>query len=151
MQLFSASRLAAVLALSGALAFQSACSNEPTSDVEAPSFATGPVLTVGGPDSIYKSGNYTYGAHFGVPYAGFGWYTRYCTTFTVASCTAPWVQAVGASMPDPWRSLLTRYLTYTCAVKANKTFQVKVIGTGFGQPAQTAYRVTKLCGTNPLL
>jgi hypothetical protein len=118
--------------------------------VEPPALATTAVLTVGGPDSIYVTGNYTYGAHFGVPYATFGWYTRYCTTLTVGTCTSTWNIAADVATIDPWTTRITRRLTYTCDPKANKSFQVKVIGGGFGVIPQTVYKVTKLCGSNPL-
>jgi hypothetical protein len=152
MQRFQGRRLAVLLALSGALvAVQSACSNDPTSEkVDPPSFASGPVLTVGGPDSIYASGTYTYGAHFGAPYAWFAWWTRSCSTLTVASCTSTWNQAADVARLDDWRTQIRRFLTYSCAPKAAKSFQVKVTAGGFGQPAQTKYKVTKLCGSNPL-
>lgn len=148
----SQGRKLAVLALSAALAaVQSACSSDPTSEkLDPPSLATGPVLSVGGPDSIYVSGTYTYGAYFGAPYAWFAWWTRSCPTLSLTSCTATWNQVADASMPDPWRSQIRRFLTYSCTPTTTKSFQVKVTAGGFGQPAQTKFKVTKLCGSNPL-
>ena len=151
MQRFPGRRFVVALALAGALAaVQSACSNDPTSEnVDRPSLASSAVLTVGGPDSIYVSGTYTYGAHFGALYASFGWWTRSCSTLTVASCTSAWNQAADVITVDQWTTQIRRSLSYSCAPKAVKSFQVKVTASGFGQPPQTAYKVTKLCGSNP--
>lgn len=150
MQSFSARRLAAVLALSGALTLQSACSNDPTSENgDQPSFATTSTLTLGGPESIHVSGRYTYGAYFLVPYATFSWWTRTCNTLTVATCAASWVPAADVVKIDSYRTQITRSLTYNCGFKAPKSFQVKVTGGGFGVIPQTVYKVTNLCGTNP--
>jgi hypothetical protein len=142
-------KLAIVLALSGALAVQSACSNEPTSETEdRPSLAAGPVLSLGGPDSIYITGNYTYGARLGANYAKFTWWTRSCSTLTVASCTTGWSIAPDFAKIDPYTTQLTRRLTYSCS-PLGKSYQVKVTASGFNVGPQTAYKATKLCGSNP--
>lgn len=125
--------------------------------------AASPVLTVSGPDSIPASGNYTYYATFDAPYASFQWATRTCNTASVSTCTTSWSSATG-SYYNPITESLTRYLTArTCstagqaaklysadAIGTVYTYQVRVIASGFGQPAQTAYKVTNLCVAEPL-
>ena len=147
---FPGGRLAALLALSGALvAAQSACSNDPTSEeIDPASLASGITLSVGGPDSIHVTGTYTYGARFGGSYVWFNWWTRSCPTLTVASCTTTWIQASNITYPDAWSSQITQFLRFSC-LPANQSFQVKVTAGSFGQPPQTGYKVTKLCGSNP--
>ena len=149
---FFSGKLALSVILAGALSVQSACSGDPVSpgSAEKPSFASGFVLTVGGPSSITATGTYTYGAHFGAPYARFSWWTRTCTTATVASCTTAWLGAADVVQLDPWRTQIRRRLTYNCGFKAPVSFQVKVTASGFGVPAQTGYKVTQLCGVGPL-
>jgi hypothetical protein len=41
---------------------------------------------------------------------------------------------------------LTRHLVWDCGASGKKSFQNKVVASGFAQPAQTVYKVTKLCG-----
>lgn len=151
MQRFSSRRLVLSLSLCAAVtAAQSACSNDSTSpqNEDRPVLATtSVVLTVGGPAEIIRSGNYTYGARLGANYARFAFFTRSCPTLTVATCTAPWSVATGIAVIDPYTREMTRYLTYTCALKAPKSFQVKVVASGFAVPEQTGYVVTKLCGS----
>jgi hypothetical protein len=149
MQRFSSRRLVLSLSLCAAVtAAQSACSDGPTSpqNEERPVLSTAVLLTVGGPAEIIRSGNYTYGARLGANYASFAFYTRSCPTLTVATCTSPWSVATGIAVIDPYTRQMTRYLTYTCALKAPKSFQVRVTASGFAVPQQTGYVVTKLCG-----
>lgn len=104
-------------------------------------------LTLGGPDAITQSGNYTYSAYFGAPYPQFLWYKRTCATATVASCTATWTQVTsGIDNSQVYRSNYTTYLTRDCTGGGTRSFQVKVVASGFGQPAQTKYKATRLCG-----
>lgn len=142
-----------LVALIGGSVLQVACAPEPTSLMEEKqvSFAASDVqLTVGGPSSITVTGNYTYGAHFAVPYAWFNWWTRTCNTATVASCTSAWLGAANVAQIDPWTTQLTKRLIYNCGFKAPVSHQVKVTAGGFGVPPQTAYKVTLLCGEGPL-
>jgi hypothetical protein len=148
-----AGRLAASLVLGGVIALlQSGCASEPTSTEtsSAPQFATtsGPVLQVGGPDSISATGNYTYSAYWPAAYANVLWYGRTCSTNSITSCTAPWVQKYDVSFDglDHWYH--TERLTLSCPVKP-PYFQNKVVASAFGQQPQTAYKVTKLCSASP--
>ncbi|HEY0739009.1 MAG TPA: hypothetical protein VGD69_29085 [Herpetosiphonaceae bacterium] len=102
-------------------------------------------LTLSGPTSITANGNYTYGASFYVPYARFVWYSRTCSTATVASCTATWNLTSG-TMTSDYTSQYTRYLTRDCSGNGTRSFQVRVDASGFGQPTQTKAIATKLCG-----
>jgi hypothetical protein len=107
-------------------------------------------MTLSGPSSINVSGSYSYYAHFSVPYVRFTWSVRSCPTATVEACSVAWSPATGAYY-NPSVEVLARQLSYSCpGGKLVNTFQVKVIGTGFGQPAQTRYKVTDLCGEGPL-
>jgi hypothetical protein len=125
--------------------------------------AASPVLAVYGPDSISASGNYTYYAYFDALYPSFQWATRTCNTASVDTCTTTWSTAIGTYY-NPGAESLTEYLTArTCSTggqaaklhSANVigtvyTYQVRVIASGFAQPAQTVYKVTNLCVTEPL-
>ena len=116
----------------------------------APATAT-PTLELYGPAAVETSGNHTYTAVFGVPYVDFTWSTRTCPQQTVEACTVTWSMANGVYM-NPMAETLTVYLNRTCSglPKGSPTFQVRVVGTGFGVGAQTKYKVTSLCGAEPL-
>lgn len=103
-------------------------------------------LSLSGPASITTSGNYTYRASLYAPYASFTWYSRTCATSTVASCTATWNLTSGTSTSE-YTSQYTRYLSPDCSGGGTRSFQVRVDARAFGQPTQTKYVVTKLCGT----
>jgi hypothetical protein len=129
----------------------------------SPAYAT-PTATLYGPSSITSTGNYTYTGQFLVSYAWFLWYVRTCNTPSVDACTNTWIQQWGNSQ-DQFTQTLTEHLTYTCppegpaAAKGIRSiipppghtyYQVKFTAGGFGQPAQTVYKVTDLCGAGPL-
>jgi hypothetical protein len=145
-------KFAALLALSGTIALlQTGCTTEPTSADTAviphdggPAFVN--TLSVFGPDSITATGNYRYTAYWSVVYPQLFWYTRTCSTLTVASCTGTWAQALDVSYDGSGHYNLTRHLIKDCTGGGTKSFQNKVVGSGFGIPAQTVYKVTKLCG-----
>lgn len=116
------------------------------STIAGPAAAT-PTLSLYGPDAVAVSGNHTYTAVFGVPYVDFTWSTRTCPQQTVAACTVTWSMTNGVYM-NPAAETLTVNLTRTCGLlpKNSPTFQVRVVGTGFGVAPQTQYKVTSLCG-----
>jgi hypothetical protein len=151
-------RFAGLIVLVGTLALlQTGCSNEPTASETAEpgagiatSTTSGVVLTVSGKDSIFSTANYTYHANWEGLYPQLLWYTRTCATLTVASCTGTWLRALDVSHIEGstgWD--LTRHLVYDCSGGGTKSFQNKVVASGFGQPAQTVYKTTKLCGQSP--
>jgi hypothetical protein len=152
-------RFAGLIVLVGTVALlQTGCSADPTASETAEpaagistSTASGPVFTVNGPAEIPATGYYTYGAYWEGLYPQVIWYTRTCATLTVDSCTGAWNLALDVTHTDGtlWWNL-TRRLVYDCGGAGKKTFQNKVVASGFGQPARTLYKVTKLCGSQPL-
>jgi hypothetical protein len=153
MRCFLNRRIAAFILIAGSLVvLQSGCATEPTSTEAAvkPQTATasGFTLSVYGPDSIYVSGKYTYTAYWNAPYPHVVWYDRFCSTLTVGSCSTTWIQVTGFSDDGSGHYSYTKALTRDCTGGGTKSYQTKVIASGFGVPAQTAYKTTKLCGTN---
>lgn len=129
----------------------SGCSSEPTAAdqgvVPHSGTASAITLTVGGPDSITVTGNYQFGAFYNGLYPQVILYTRTCTSLSVSTCTTPWSQATDASWDGQQHWYFTRRLVKDCTFNGKKSYQVKGTASGFGQPLQTAYHVTKLCGT----
>jgi hypothetical protein len=142
--------LAAALALG-----VSGCSSEPTATdqgvVPHSGTASAITLTVGGPDSIWVSGNYQFGAFYNGLYPQVLLYTRTCTTLTVSTCATAWAQVTNVNWDGQQHWYFNRSLAKDCTFNGKKSFQVKGTASGFGQPQQTAYHVTKLCGTNPAI
>lgn len=126
------------------------CTKDATtpSETPPPSFASGPEVTLNGPDSIWVNGNYTYQAQLFGSYVWFEWAVRHCPTLTVSSCTTAW-QFAQASTIDRYTTRYTTFLARDCSAAGKRSFQVRVIGHAFGF-VQTKYKVTKLCGTNPV-
>ena len=142
-----------LVGLLGAAGTQSGCSADPTSSASAAperlAASEGAVLTVNGPSVIFASGNYTYSAHFQVPYASFQWATRHCFTSNPTADCGQAYSNVTATTIDAYTTQYTKALTYSCVKNGTAHFHVRVIGSGFGVPAQTKYKVTSLCGANP--
>lgn len=151
-------RFAGLIVLAGTIALlQTGCSTEPTANETAEptarpsaSTASGFTLVVGGPDSIWTTAYYNFGAHWSAPYPTLIWYTRSCATLKVATCAGAWNLAADVSYDGSATWTLTRRLVYDCSGGGTKSFQNKVVASGFGVPAQTVYKITKLCGQNPV-
>lgn len=148
-------RFAGLIVLVGTLALlQTGCSADPTASETAEpaagiatSTASGVVLTVSGKDSIFATANYTFHATWNALYPQLTWYTRSCSTLTVASCTSTWVRAQDVShLAGSTDWYITRQLVYDCSGGGTKSFQSKVVASGYAQGAQTVYKTTKLCG-----
>jgi hypothetical protein len=131
---------------------QTGCSAEPTETESADPGAVATstqavILTVSGKDSIINTGDYKFHANWEGLYPQVLWYTRSCSTLTVASCTGTWNRVLDVAHVEGstgWD--LTRHLVWDCGASGKKSFQNKVVASGFAQPAQTVYKVTKLCG-----
>lgn len=131
------------------------CSSEPTAtrDTQAPELATGLTAStvqphLGGPDSIYATGTYKYGADYFLSYASTGWFARGCPTSSITACTTPWTSVIAQQL-DANRWQYFARIQFDCTNNKRNTYQVRVDFSAFGQPGQTLYKVTKKCGTNP--
>ena len=131
----------------------SGCTSEPTATdgnlLPHDGTASVVTLTVGGPESIWVSGTYSFGAYYNGLYPQVLMYQRTCTVLGVSSCTTAWTQVTNVTWDGQHHWSFSRALTKDCTSLGKKSFQVKATASGFGQPQQTAYHVTKLCGTAP--
>jgi len=87
---------------------------------------------------------YTYYADLHAFYVSYKWYTRFCPTSTVGSCASTWYLTRSAYTETGYDTY-SRYLTRDCTGGGTKSFQIRVTASGFATPAETAYKVTKLC------
>jgi hypothetical protein len=145
-------QLGLLLCIGLAAALQLSCSGEPTSNGE-PSFSHGPShLTISGPSEItaYSKATYTYTAYMNgsyVSWAVYPWAVRYCPTLKVDLCTTAWSPRQGTVVNENWNRLSTSIVGRDCSGGGTKSFQVRAQASAFGQGTVTAYKVTKLCGT----
>jgi hypothetical protein len=130
------------------------CSSEPTAAPDdpaargaAPVFATtttsptlsGPLIVTG------PTGGYSYDANWSAPYVNYFWYVWSCNTLTVASCATTWSRVQATTIFDPYWQRYTRTITADCTLSGQKSFQMRVDFTAFGQQPATRYVVTKRC------
>ncbi|HEY0640028.1 MAG TPA: hypothetical protein VGD67_20510 [Pseudonocardiaceae bacterium] len=109
-----------------------------------PGTASAAGLTLSGPSVVTANGNYTYRADLHAFYQHYQWHTRTCPTTSVTACAATWQYARTASVevgPDSY----TRFLSRDCTGGGTRSFQVRVVASGFNTPAETAYLATRLC------
>lgn len=106
--------------------------------------ASAATLTVSGPNYVTQSGTYRYFARFAVPYNWFQFSYRRCPTSSVSSCTAAWSpsQSFNDGVNPAYSDI---FVPRDCTGNGTKTTQVRVVAGGFGQPAQTQYKVTLQC------
>jgi hypothetical protein len=115
---------------------------------------TGPALattashyvTISGPTVVKQpSGQWhSYHAATDLLYPSFIWYTRSCNTITVASCTTTWLDS-GVRGPDYGTGL-----SATCPRDQGKSFQLKVVATGFASGPVEDTHVTTRCNQTPI-
>lgn len=106
-------------------------------------------LTVSGPNTITKSATYTYYADLHAFYQSYSWYTRFCPTATVGSCTTTW-SFTRSAYHEVGYDTYFRFLSVDCTGGGTKSFQLRVTASGFATPAETVYKVTRLCPDEPL-
>lgn len=109
-------------------------------------------VSVSGPNEITSSTRqyYTYTASSSAIEPSFLWYARTCPTASITGCTATWSyvhnQAPGTAQPSTYRASLVR----DCTGGGTRTYQLKVSAKGWLSETVEAFKVTKLCGTQPL-